>query len=95
MKLITGLGIILFFVILSVPVLAENTAASSAATTVRPQNIKDIREVKVEKIKKAELENGEVREAMETKIERLESKRKESVVKVRNSIAIIYGVYAK
>ena len=95
MKLITGLGIILFFVILSVPVLAENTATSSAATTVRPQNIKDIREVKVEKIKKAELENGEVREAMETKIERLESKRKESVVKVRNSIAIRYGVYEK
>lgn len=81
MKLITILGIILFFIVLSVPVLAENNVSSSAGNLKR--------------VEKTELGNGKVKEAIEAKIEKLEPKRRLSVMKVRNSVMVRYGVYEK
>lgn len=85
MKLITGLTVVLFFVVLSVPVLAENTATTSNKLKV----------IKVEKIKDVELKNGEIKETTETKIEKLEPNKKDAVKKVRNSVAVRLGVYEK
>ncbi len=85
MKFITGLTVLLFFVLLSVPVLAENSATNST----KPRELKN---VKAENI---ELKNGKVEETLEVKIEKLEPKRKQNVIKVRNSVVVRYGVYEK
>lgn len=84
MKLITGLTIILLFIILSVPVLAENNSPSSAKNLLR-----------VEKVDGSELKNKEAKETIEAKIEKLEPRRKLSVMKVRNSVMVRNGVYEK
>lgn len=80
MKLITGLATISLFVILSVPVLAENTAT----TSTKAQNLKEL-----------ELRSGKVQETVETRIEKLEPNKKLIVRRIRNSIIVRYGVYEK
>lgn len=85
MKLITGLTVLLFFVVSSVPVLAENSATSST-------KVKELINTRAEKIGE---KNEKAEENIEIKINKLELKRKEAVLKVRNSVAVRYGVYEK
>lgn len=85
MKLIVSLIIISLFVILSVPVLAENTATSPAK----------LKSTKIEKVEKIATKSGEVKESIEVKMEKLEPKRKQNVEKIRNSVTVRYGVYEK
>ncbi|MDO8570250.1 MAG: hypothetical protein Q7R97_01540 [Candidatus Daviesbacteria bacterium] len=88
MKIITSLTLVLLFVVLSVPVLAENSATNSTKA-------KELKNIKVEKVEKIELRNGKVEETIENKIEKLEPKRKQNVIKVRNSVEVRYKVYEK
>ncbi|MDO8638001.1 MAG: hypothetical protein Q7R43_00365 [Candidatus Daviesbacteria bacterium] len=77
MKFITTLTIVLLFIFLSVPVLAEKSATSSVT--------------KNQELKKPE----KIEDNIETKINKLEPKKKDSVLRLRNTVTVRYGVYEK